>query len=228
MLQKFWFLLLFLIIGGLVGCNYTVSKQSSEDGSSKYSLPEEKVSELSYSLLNQKVFAQKCTSCHGSAGNIRLESFADVVENIDLIKKVVFQNRTMPKIGSLSQEEQAYLWNWINVGAPEHAQNGNTVDPLPDIFLPTYDSINRNVFLNSCKDCHNSNGSGKRILFDKESLINSPLELVIPGNPDESGLVIALERMDSKRMPPAKEGYSVLKDEVKSVIRKWIENGAKD
>ena len=58
--------------------------------------------------------------------------------------------------------------------------------------------------------------------------MNSPLELVIPGNADESGLVVALERSDDKRMPPGKEGYSVLKDDAKLAIRKWIENGAKD
>lgn len=111
--------------------------------------------------------------------------------------------------------------------SPEDKSLGS-VDSILEPILPTYESINKNVFMVSCKDCHNPAGSGKRILFDKLSLLNSPLELVIPGDPDESGLVVALERLDGKRMPPAKEGYTALKDEQKLAIRQWIENGAKD
>ncbi|MBC7421243.1 MAG: hypothetical protein H7328_10990 [Bdellovibrio sp.] len=192
-----------------------------------FSLPADKMSELSYGVLAEKIFIPKCISCHGNAGNINFESYGEVVRNLALIKKTVFIEKTMPKKGSLSQEELSYLWNWINMGAPEQAQNGNS-NPQPDPLIATYESINKHVFQVSCKDCHNPTGSGKRVPLDKESLLNSPLELIIPGNPDESGLVIDLERTDDKRMPPAKEGYSALSDEAKATIRKWIENGAKD
>ena len=64
--------------------------------------------------------------------------------------------------------------------------------------------------------------------MDKDSLMNSPLELVLPGNADESGLVLSVERSDKKRMPPAEDGYSALKDAEKTAIRLWITNGAKD
>ncbi len=225
-MKYFWTISIFLSFG-MLGCNYTKLKQTSADENLKFSLPEEKLSSLSYSLISQKIFSPKCISCHGNSGNISLESYTDVTRNMALIKKAVFDERTMPKRGVLSDEELSYLWNWMRLGAPEQAHNGN-VDPVPELILPTYDSINKKVFQTSCKDCHNPTGSGKRILFDKDALLNSPLELVIPGNPDESGLVVALERIDSKRMPPAKEGYSSLKDDVKAAIRKWIENGAKD
>ena len=86
----------------------------------------------------------------------------------------------------------------------------------------------KQIFQISCTECHSPSGTGKRILLDRESLMNSPLELIIPGNPDESGLVVSIERSDDKRMPPAKEGYVALKNEKKAAIRKWIENGAKD
>ncbi len=225
-MKYFWIFYIFLSFG-MLGCNYTKLKQSSADDNLKFSLPEEKLSSLSYSVVSQKIFSPKCVSCHGNSGNVSLESYSDITRNIALIKKAVFEEKTMPKRGSLTEEELSYLWNWIKLGAPEQAQNGN-VDPIPESILPTYDSINRNVFQTSCKDCHNPIGSGKRILFDKDALLNSPLELIIPNNPDESGLVVALERTDSKRMPPAKEGYSALKDDAKAAIRKWIENGAKD
>ena len=225
-MKYFWGFYIFLSFG-MLGCNYTKLKQSSADDNLKFSLPEEKLSSLSYSVVGQKIFSPKCISCHGNSGNISLESYSDITRNIALIKKAVFDEKTMPKRGSLTEEELSYLWNWIKLGAPEQAQNGN-VAPIPEPILPTYDSISRNVFQTSCKDCHNPTGTGKRILFDKDALLNSPLELIIPNNPDESGLVVTLERIDSKRMPPAKEGYSALKDEAKAAIRKWIENGAKD
>ena len=210
-----------------MGCNYTKLKQSEADTNLKFGLPAEKISELSFGVINQKIFVAKCNTCHGNSGNVNLESYSEVIKNIGLVKKVVFNEKTMPKNGSLTDEELSYLWNWIKIGSPEQAQNGNT-EPIAEPILATYDSINKHVFQSSCKDCHNSTGSGKRILLDKDSLLNSPLELVIPGNPDESGLIIAFERIDDKRMPPAKEGYSALNNDAKLAVRKWIENGAKD
>jgi uncharacterized membrane protein len=189
--------LLILSLLGFTGCNYTILKGSQGDENLNFSLPSDKI------------------------------SYADVAKNIDLIKKVVFVEKSMPKKGFLTDEELSYLWNWIKIGAPEQASDGS-VSPEPEPIISTYDSINRHVFQTSCKECHNPTGTGKRVLLDKSSLLDSPLELVIPGNPDESGLVIDLERTDDKRMPPAKEGYSALKDEAKIAIRKWIENGAKD
>ena len=224
--------IIFLAILGLslTGCNYTIVKGSPNDLNEKFNLPNETMSELSYGVVAQKVFNNRCVSCHGTSGNINLESYSEVFKNIDVIKKAVFIEKTMPKKGSLTQEELSYLWNWIKLGAPEQAQNGNSTTPPVDIdpMVATYESINRHVFQVTCKDCHNPTGSGKRVSLDKESLLNSPLELIIPGNPDESGLVVAIERTDDKRMPLAKEGYSPLKAETKALIRKWIENGAKD
>ncbi len=211
----------------LSSCNYRMDKGLSLSEPTKFSLPEEKISQLSYGLVNQKIFFSKCISCHGNAGGINLETYSEVVKNIDLIKKAVFDEKTMPKKSSLTQEELSYLWNWIKIGAPEEAQDGSG-EPKPDPIRATYDSINKHVFQSSCKDCHNPSGSGKRLLFDKDSLLNSPLELIIAGNPDESGLIVAIERADDKRMPPAKDGYAALPSETKLAIRKWIENGAKD
>lgn len=222
------FSILILLI--LVGCNYTKIKGPTDGDNSKFDLPPEKISSLSYDLIFQKVLSTRCVSCHGNSGSINLESYAETIRNIALIEKVVFQEKTMPKKGSLSPEELAYLWNWIRIGAPEQAQGGDLAPPVeaPEAIVPTYTSINKLVFQKSCVDCHNPTGSGKRVPLDKDFLLNSPLELVLPNNSDESGLVIAVERADSKRMPPAKEGYSALSNEAKEAIRKWIDNGAKD
>ncbi|MFV8249507.1 c-type cytochrome [Bdellovibrio bacteriovorus] len=99
-------------------------------------------------------------------------------------------------------------------------------EPLP--IEPTFESIDRYVFQRSCVDCHNPSGSGKRVPLDKESLLDSPLELVIPFNSEESGLIISLIREDSKGMPPLSDGYAPLTSEQINVIRRWIDRGAKD
>ncbi len=105
-------------------------------------------------------------------------------------------------------------------------QEENLNQPAP--LTATYDSINKNIFQVTCKNCHDSNGSGKRVPLDKESLLDSPLLLIDTVTPDESGLLVAFRRTDDKRMPPAKEGYMALSDEAIAIVRQWIENGAKD
>ncbi len=222
--------LIFFILGlSFTGCNYGILYGAPKKLNEKFSLPENQVSTLSYGVIAAKVFNTRCVSCHGTSGNINLESYPEVVKNIDLIRRSVFETKTMPKKESLTQEELSFLWNWIQIGAPEQAPNGSTPPPVEvEPMTATYESINKHVLQVSCKDCHNPTGTGKRIPLDLKSLLDSPLELIIPGNPDESGLILALERADDKRMPPADEGYSALNDETIALIRKWIENGAKD
>lgn len=104
------------------------------------------------------------------------------------------------------------------------------VDPVTPPGLPpepTFDSIKLNIFESRCITCHIETGSGKRIpLSTKEDLLNSPLELVIPENPDESGLVLAITREDRKRMPPPPR-KSLTEEEI-NAVKLWIQNGAKD
>lgn len=208
-------------------CNYTKLKHKGTVATSRYKLSQEKLTQLSFSLIYQRIILPKCVSCHGSSGKVNLESYPEVVKNMALIKKSVFEEKTMPKKNNLSEEEFAYLWNWIEIGYPEVATSGYKY-PEPEPLRATYESINKNIFSIYCNDCHSPQGSGKRVPLDLDSLINSPLELVLPENPDESGLVLSVERKDHKRMPPAKEGYAELKEEMKVIIREWIENGAKD
>ncbi len=227
--MKLFRLLSLFYIFGLMGCGYIVFDKSTPSRNLDYSLPAEKIASLSYPVLAQKVFAPKCISCHASSDETSLATYADIIKNKDLIKKAVFFDKTMPKKGSLTEEELAYLWNWLEIEAPEFPQNGDLDPPLEEEpLVATFASIDKNIFQVTCKECHNPTGTGKRVGLDKESLMNSPLELILPENPDESGLIIALERSDDKRMPPAKEGYSALSEQSIAVIRKWIANGAKD
>ena len=206
------------------GCRYSrVVLSNSEDLNKQMNMSSEEKLKLSYNVLNQKVFFPKCVSCHGESGGVNLESYSEILKSLDLVKQSVFFTQSMPKNNFLTQEEKRLLWNWIDMDAPQQAQDPISEPPWPEPVQANYESINKNIFIPKCNSCHSTGNTGGRILLTKEDLLNSPMELVLPGNPDESGLVIAVERDDKKRMPPEKDGYAGLKDEEKIAIRKWIE-----
>jgi uncharacterized membrane protein len=221
-------LILSFVAGAFGACNYTHIKDGGGSNNQSFGTigSNEKLTMMNYEFIASRILGPRCTNCHGSSGNVNLESYENVIAHLGDIQDTVFKEQSMPKRGSLTIDEKRLLWNWILLGAPRVGAAPPPVDPDP--LLPTYDSSNRHIFQSACITCHNPTGTGKRILMDKDSLMNSPLELIIPGNSDESGLVVSVERLDDKRMPPAKEGYAVLKKEEKAAIRAWIENGAKD
>ncbi|MGE4130551.1 MAG: c-type cytochrome, partial [Bdellovibrionales bacterium] len=218
-------LFLIVVVIATVGCD-PVHIVGPISDNSRFSLPKEQKAKLSYAYVNQRVFLPKCISCHGNSGGVALESFNQVQSRIRAINTAVFEKKTMPKNDSLSQEQLAILWSWIDIGAPETQTDSEPVETTP--LEAKFESIDKNIFQIRCITCHSPTGTGKRILLGRSDLLNSPLDLVLPGNPDESGLVIAIERADDKRMPPAKGGYSELKIDEKLAIREWIKNGASD
>lgn len=221
LLSSLIFMLLF------TGCRYSrVTMPNNVDLNEQMSLPAEEKSKLSFNLLNQKVFTAKCTSCHGTSGGVNLESYVEVVKHLPEIKNSVFVTLSMPKKDFLSDEEKRLLWNWIQMGAPLQAQDPASEPPASEPIAATYESINKNIFIPKCVTCHSAGNSAWQVLLTKQELLDSPLELVLPGNPDESGLLIAVGRTDKKRMPPEKDGYSALKSEEIEAIRKWIADGA--
>lgn len=218
--------LLTLTATGLAACNYTVKSGNNEILTYGVLNENEKLTLMNYEYISTRIISPRCTSCHGISGHVNLETYENVIANIKEIQKTVFLEQSMPKMGTLSNYEKKILSNWISLGAPKISLAPPPANPDP--LSPTFGSISRNIFEIKCISCHNSAGTGKRILLDKQSLLDSPLELIIPQNPDESGLVVSIERHDDKRMPPAKEGFTDLKFEEKAAIRIWIANGAKD
>ncbi|AZZ37279.1 hypothetical protein CIK05_10930 [Bdellovibrio sp. qaytius] len=218
------FVIFFLLFSG---CRYSrVTIPNNLDLNEQMSLPAEEKVKLSFNLLNQSVFIPKCVSCHGTSGGVNLESYPEIIKNLRDIKSSVFMVQTMPKKDLLSDDQKRLLWNWIEIGAPLNAQKPGSEPPPPEPIQATYESINKNIFIPKCVTCHSAGNSAWQVLLSRQELLDSPLELALPGNPDESGLVIAVERTDKKRMPPEKDGYSALKDDEKAAIRAWIEAGA--
>jgi hypothetical protein len=85
------------------------------------------------------------------------------------------------------------------------------------------------ILKESCFGCHGvKNPKGKLDMtrygtFRKGGAKDDP---IVPGNPDESFILIALNATDSKRMPPKESGDALPKEKI-AVIERWIKEGAK-
>lgn len=223
--------LIFIICANLLvsSCSYRKEKISNFD----VSFNEAMLDKVSYQLINQKILLPKCISCHGNSGNINLETYSSVYGYTDKIKQVTLVTHEMPKspYPSLSNEELVLLATWLHAGAPEKPLGGGTDLPPPKVepLEPKFLSIKKNIFQNKCLVCHATGKEAERVSLDTpEDMINSPLDIVLPGNPDESGLVLSVLPDARKIMPPKKSGIANLKASEIEIIKQWIENGAKD
>ena len=223
--------LTFLLSASLLVSSCSYRKEKGSDLFVSYN--QAMLDKVSYQLINQRILIPKCISCHGNSGNINLESYASVYGYIEKINQVTIATRKMPKspYPALNNEELELLATWIHAGAPEKSLDGSELPPPPKAspLEPKFLSIKQNIFQNKCLVCHSLGKEAERVsLNSPEDMINSPLELVIPGNPDESGLVLSVLPDARKIMPPKKSGISYLKPEEIEIIKQWIANGAKD
>lgn len=211
---------------------------------------------LTYAFVNREVFIPKCIGCHGSAGGVSLESYQSIKSGLSAIKRVTLVDKTMPKNDSLTPRQLSILKKWIALGAPkggkpkpgpapnpsepqppvdEEPGSGSgdeETDPPPNVpsdpLVPTFSSIKSHILVPKCLNCHSPGGQAARIpMSTLKELLESPLELVIPGNPEESSVVIVIEKQDSKRMPPPESGDPLSSQEIQ-IIKEWIQNGAKE
>jgi hypothetical protein len=98
---------------------------------------------------------------------------------------------------------------------------------VPATLEPTFASLRAVVLEPRCAKCHAPGQPVERVpLLDLQQLLDSPRELVLPGDSADSGLLIALSRTDDKRMPPPGEGDPLTADELK-IVAQWIDQGAK-
>lgn len=219
---------LFVIIILISSCNY--GNESALKFEESFNRAQE--DKVSYQLINEKILQPKCVSCHGDSGNISLETYSDVYGHIEKIKEVTINTRKMPKgpYEALTKSEFNLLAAWIKAGAPEKPLNGTDQPPVKiEPLGPTFNSINKNILQNKCIVCHAVGKVAERVPLDSpKSMIDSPLEIVIPGNSEESGLIISTSPKARKIMPPKKSGIAPLKPEEIEIVRLWIDNGAKD
>ncbi len=225
---KTFFIIFFLFVGN--GCNYHYEKNPSNGSDTSPS--DELINSVSYEEVKQKVFLPKCISCHGSSGGVNLETYAPAQSHLDKIYQATIIDRRMPKapFPPLNGEELLLLSAWIQAKGPKDPLNGTpTPESPPEVLLPTFASIKKNILDLKCLICHSEGGEAARIpLSTINDLVNSPLEIVIPGNPQESGLILVLLENARKKMPPPESGISPVPHEEIETIKEWILNDAKD
>jgi len=222
----------FLILAILLsGCSYSIQKtvQPEVPPSSQY-----KTSELTYGSVYTRVFRASCVGCHGTSGNVNLESYAAARSHLTKIYQSTILERKMPKAPTapLTADQLGLLNAWIQAGAPESSPGEEPPPPLE----PTFESIRTHILEPKCLMCHAPGKPVARIpLVTRENLLNSPLDIVVPGNAEESGIILAVtsERPD-KLMPPPKDengqptGFSKLSNEEIRILSEWINRGAQD
>jgi len=227
MLRFFLFLLLLV---AQVACSPEHRTSATFPDKSSY-----KLSELGFSTIQNRVLRPSCTGCHGTGGGVNLETYENVKRNLPAIQRSVFVTQRMPKapVPALTPSQLGVLNAWVEAGAPEAAPEE---EPALPPLSAEFESLRVNILIPKCQSCHAPGKAVARIpLINKEDLLDSPLELVIPGNAEESGLMIAITRVDLKKlMPPPLDaqgnptGYERLSDAEIEAVRAWIEEGAKN
>ncbi len=222
-----------ILFFSVIGCDYSIMKiQPAEvPPSSQY-----KQSELSFSSIYSKVFLHNCIGCHGNSGGVNLESYPEVRRHLPKIMQSTITTRQMPKLPNLplSAEQLGILNAWIQAGAPEAAEAERPL-PLPRLEA-TFASIKAVLLEPKCLMCHAPGKPTARVpLVTKRDLLDSPLDIVIPGNAAESGLILSVTHSNpNKLMPPERDekgqptGFSRLSEREIQVLIDWINAGAPD
>lgn len=185
-----------------------------------------------YEDVKNKVFLKSCISCHGSDSHTppNLTVYSEIQEAIQSIDAAVFQKQTMPKGGTLTNDQLEILKIWIEEGTPEFANPtpqqptppssveepvlGSENKPVPPKKTATWSQIRKDVIDVSCSSCHfkgNDNG-----LTDQTDL------KTFQGSLATSIYLIFLEKDTPMPPLPAK-----LDDDQKRLITEWLIDGQK-
>lgn len=201
-------------------------------GNDDIKVSEALIRSISYQEVNEKVFQPKCIGCHGSSGGVNLETYKSASSHLEGIKNSTVVRRTMPRspVKSLTKNELELVAAWVAAGGPDAPLDSPTSGGGSgggQVLEPTYESIKKQIIDRKCLSCHTAGGSAHRMPFNtKEELLDDTYEVVIPNNPDESGMLIVLKPDARKPMPPKDSSFSAVTESEKAVIREWILKGA--
>lgn len=124
------------------------------------------------------------------------------------------------------------IWaGWPRVGAAAPAQATNPAD-IPDEV--TFNAHIRPIFSNTCFACHGFDKSHRKADLRLDTpegayakLKDSEIRAIVPGKPEESAIWKHISSTDPEEVMPPPEFHKDLTSVQKSLIRRWIEQGAK-
>jgi mono/diheme cytochrome c family protein len=139
---------------------------------------------LDFETVSRVVLRPSCTSCHGTKGGVNLQTYADAVSDLQLLKDVVESGdmppRSRPKLTDLQKKT---LLDWIALGAPERSSAVTPVPPSPQpplpppsppvVLQPTYQSLERLIFRPRCVGCHSAGSRAEWLKLDSwDAIVN--------------------------------------------------------
>lgn len=192
------------------------------DESSRFRISPLLEGKVDYTLVNNLILTPFCIQCH---------AWANTEEEV--LKRIVPGNPKLSTLflnvdsGRMPQGLPRISQNLINI-LQKYIEGLSNFPPLPRLAA-NFDSIKANIFVPKCLNCHSTGGHASHIpLNTRDDLLNSPRELVLPHNAEESGLVIAVIRTDQRRMPPPESGLPALSENEIFFIKEWINQGASE
>ena len=115
--------------------------------------------------------------------------------------------------------------------SPVHIIGNKENEKPTQVLAANFDSIYEVLLKPKCISCHSAGSpstASRTPLTSLPEILSSPRDLVIPGNPDESGIVIYTKPGATKRMPPPDSGKAPLTDDEIQILEAWILSGAKN
>jgi len=189
-------------------CHNSLSQVASEQSPGQdhdTTTTPEKV-KLSYELIHDRVLKTNCLGCHstsgGTHGGLNLETYEQVLANIELIKEEV-KSKNMPPRNKpqLSENQIQLLMSWIDSGA-------QLTEPNPGIF---FEEVFNRVIKSNCLKCHSSQMARGDIVLETYQQVF-----------DIRGTVQSV--IESGEMP-TRRGTPLTEDQ-KTLILTWLSNGA--
>lgn len=231
---------LYLLVGlSFSSCQYSKVKKG-------FGVNFNELTTISYQTVDQAIFRPNCYACHGNSGGINLQSYNNVVNNIDAIERAIKGTgpNPMPPAGPLSANQIALLELWIQEGMPLDPVpveggglpgDGDPVEPPPPL-LASYTSLKVHIF-SKCIGCHSAEAQRIPPLHSREAIIDPEKELVDFNRPERSELVKVLEKRtfgdddhneedDDDAMPPVRSGIEPVSPEEIETLIEWIRRGA--
>lgn len=213
-------LILLLII---FSCNYKIDKSKLDD----VQVSDEMLNIVSYKQLRSEVLIPKCLSCHGNSGGVNLETYESTFKHFADIHRSCLQTKTMPKapVSPLDSRQMEVLTAWIEAGGPEKPRNSDPPNTQENEPQSGFIKIKHEIIDPKCLFCHMPGEHAGHIpLNTREDLLNSSLNLLVPGNPDQSLFYTITSPGAMNMMPPI--GIEPLTETQREMIRVWIHTGA--